>query len=352
MAAGHPPLPSFELATFCQKLPPHWYELKDTPFLQQAPKEVQDKYHFRGAAFQQTRLVLATATVGLQSFTDLVADRARVSGPTPEQPSAWPPVWFRLGGYGSRDARWPELRTNEPFGLPADDPAAQWPQIALVQTDCTSCHHELRSPSWRQLRGSVGSRPGRPPLLTWPFALAGLAEPSAELAAAVRGLRLAAEVQPYGEPAAVARAAGDLAARARPLPAPPADLTRPTVLALLRQVARIPDDQYPDFDSARQIAAAFKAMYGDVPPAGQTPARVQELLAALDRDLNLVPDPTLRARFNAERKASGAEGRAYTEVMQQVADQELAAYLARVAAYDPLVFKARLRELAGLLPTD
>src|SRR5262249_31933344 len=43
-AAGHPPLPGFEVDGFSKNLPPHWRDLKDVPFLQKAPPKVQAQF--------------------------------------------------------------------------------------------------------------------------------------------------------------------------------------------------------------------------------------------------------------------------------------------------------------------
>ena len=39
-AAGHPPLPNFELATFSRNLPQHWRDRRDVPFLADPPAEM------------------------------------------------------------------------------------------------------------------------------------------------------------------------------------------------------------------------------------------------------------------------------------------------------------------------
>src|SRR5690606_4454004 len=102
MAAGHPPLPSFEVASFSKKLPQHWYDLKDIPYLKTAPKEVQDRYHYADAPFQHTKLALATGVVGLQTYTHMVASRSALNDKGPAKGlSAWPPVWLELEGFGS-----------------------------------------------------------------------------------------------------------------------------------------------------------------------------------------------------------------------------------------------------------
>jgi hypothetical protein len=354
MAAGHPPLPSFELAAYCQKLPPHWYDLKKTPYLQKATPAVQEKYHFGSADFEQTRLALATAVIGARTYADLLANRARFDGAGPEGTAAWPPPWLHLANFGTPDSRWPELPTNKAFGLAGDNPAAQWSQIAMAQSDCYACHHELKSSSWRQRRGYDGGKPGRPPALAWPFALAGLTEPG-EFPARYRDLRAALDAQPFGEPTAIAKAAVGLSQWTQKVPALAADIDRKTALAMLHRLCAGSENQLPDFESARQIAQAFKAIYGDVIGDEPMPARVQEIITSLDKELCLVPNVALRSKFNEERKAllkKNEEQLTYSRTLQEIADQEMAEYLACVAGYDPTSFQTRLKELAGLLPRE
>jgi hypothetical protein len=354
MAAGHPPLPSFELASFSQKLPPHWYALKDTPYLQKASKEIQDKYHFGTADFQEARLAQATATVGMRNFTDLLANRASWDGKAPEAlegSPVWPPPWLHLANFGARDSRWPELPTNKLFGLDADKPGEQWSQIAMAQSDCYACHHELKSKSWRQLRGYDGGVPGRPPVLAWPFALNSLAGPAPEFDGKFRHLRSALDAEPFGNPAALVKAADGLSKWTHRAPA---EMNRKTAIGMLNNLCAVSESKYFDFESARQVAMAFKAIYGDV--AGtDVPAKAQEILAALDKELCLVPNPALRSKFNEERKAALKKPEdpiTFSKAMQAIADQELAAYLTCVSGYDPVAFKARLKELAGLIPKE
>src|SRR5438034_7388462 len=100
-AAGHPPLPNFEVGYFSRNLPQHWREKKDVPFfknpaadLQKPPpdfKELVTKiYHLDALGFQHAQGVLASSLTGLQAEANLIAGRAD----------------FRAGNSA---VRWPEL---------------------------------------------------------------------------------------------------------------------------------------------------------------------------------------------------------------------------------------------------
>ena len=165
-AAGHPPLPPIEIAQFTKNQPQHWRDSRDVPlFRGNPPKEIQEIYHLKDLDFQGTKLALIGNIVALRETLRLVRDRADFK--------AMPP-------------RWPELLhgrspgANEAKNAPRL-PEQIWPEIAMAHTDCYACHHDLRSPSYRQERGSgyrlsaeklIACPPGRPLIRVWPTALA------------------------------------------------------------------------------------------------------------------------------------------------------------------------------------
>src|SRR5262249_36585052 len=106
-AAGHPPLPSFEIATFGDGMPRHWQ------LLAQKSKTAQELLQYDPRELEQTKLVLIS---GIQCFRDsmrLLAAQAKKS-------------------------------------------AEEKQGIDLAQLDCAACHHDLIRPSWRQERGYKG----------------------------------------------------------------------------------------------------------------------------------------------------------------------------------------------------
>ena len=112
-AAGHPPLPAFEVESFLEQMPPHW-----RPAASARPIP---------PLLSRTRSVAFEGLVTLRASVRLLADADRL-----------------------------------PKGHAGD--------FAIY--DCTACHHELQIPSPRQERGYFGGAPGRPPMRGWNIPLA------------------------------------------------------------------------------------------------------------------------------------------------------------------------------------
>jgi hypothetical protein len=133
-AAGHPPLPAFEMETFSRAMGPHWKRVwEKAPRVQAAAAAAG--YHTEAAS--ETHRALVGTLVALRSSAALVHDYARLAA--------------------------------EPGGRAA----APWPELALY--DCQACHHDLRIPSARQAAGYGQLVPGRPTIVRWPRAAAGVA---------------------------------------------------------------------------------------------------------------------------------------------------------------------------------
>jgi hypothetical protein len=159
--------------------------------------------------------------------------------------------------------RWPERAL--PGFKDTRDLATLWPQLAMAHTDCTSCHHDLLHESWRQIRGYSG-KPGRPPLAEWPFALTqrglGLGDPEDRRAfvATFQSVETACMARPFGDPAALAKTAGAAAEQAQKR-AERLDVAKTNPQNLLRELATLPPEAYPNFDSARQLMAALRVIH-------------------------------------------------------------------------------------------
>jgi hypothetical protein len=197
-AAGHPPLPPFELGTFMDCQPQHWGyptspELKfftdkgidaytKTNFAEKNPNWQWKLYHFHPEKDEvyMARQMTAGAVAALHAEMRLIAaDAASVA----------------KGEGGTVD---------------------------FARFDCYACHHDLKVPSARQQRGYAGA-PGRPPLKAWVGALPGVVVEHAAsiqpLAGAAkdfepkwRAVQAAALAQPFGKPKELSKAAGDMAA--------------------------------------------------------------------------------------------------------------------------------------------
>ena len=131
-AAGHPPLPAFEMESFGKAMGPHWKRVwEKSPQIQQQAAEAG--YRTESASESQRSLIgglvaLRQSATFVDQYASAATENAR------ERP---------------------------------------WPELALY--DCQACHHELRVPSTRQEVGYGGLVPGRPSLVRWPRGLAGVA---------------------------------------------------------------------------------------------------------------------------------------------------------------------------------
>ena len=131
-AAGHPPLPAFDMESFGKAMSPHWKRVwEKSPQIQQQAAAAG----YRTEAASESQRSLIGGLVALRRSAALVDDYATAS-----------------------------------LDVEGDRP---WPELALY--DCQACHHELRVPSGRQEVGYGGLVPGRPSLVRWPRGLAGVA---------------------------------------------------------------------------------------------------------------------------------------------------------------------------------
>ena len=168
-AAGHPPLPAFEIESFGKAMGPHWKRVwEKSPQIRQQAAEAG----YRTEAASESQRSLIGGLVALRQSAKLVDE----------------------------------------YALAAADASAgrPWPELALY--DCQACHHELRVPSARQEAGYGGLVPGRPSLVRWPRGLAGVAFTEAGMPTDVDTLVApwvaALNVRPFGEVATL-RAASD-----------------------------------------------------------------------------------------------------------------------------------------------
>lgn len=129
-AAGHPPLPGFELTRFAASMPPHWRELAQKGEQVRADPRTRAAVRDRQGDLPRVRSLVVGGVAGLRQAVRLYRD------------------W------------------QSPSGARSD-----WPDFA--QYDCAACHHELERPSWRRNRPSTG-RPGQLFAPRWPAVLAEL----------------------------------------------------------------------------------------------------------------------------------------------------------------------------------
>ncbi|HEV3446660.1 MAG TPA: multiheme c-type cytochrome [Gemmataceae bacterium] len=290
-AAGHPPLPSFEISTFSDAMPRHWQ------YLYEKTAEAKKLLDYDPAVLEKTQLLIIGGVTELEASLNLLAGLAE----------------------NCKQAKAPEDRA-----------------LDLAAFDCYACHHDLKTPSWRQARGYSG-KPGRPQFRPWPTALAPLALLPGEKSDFGSGqeklstLHAAFDSRPFGEPSRVAGAARDLQRLCGllqgKLSRSSSSFNESAVPRSLQQLCALAAEQTPDYDSARQLAWAFRVLYDDLKPKPAKDALIQERLKLLNQELNL------------ELPAG----------QQKQILSDLPAVLANIANYDPEKFKELFGELSRLL---
>lgn len=295
-AAGHPPLPGFETAAFSEAQPPHWQKFDKRSPERQSRFKAHDPRNL-----EQTQLVAVSGLVVLREWMKLFAGQAAVENP-------------------------------DPAGAP-------WPDFARF--DCYACHHELQARdvvSWRQLRRR-DSQPGRPAPPDWPLILVqlgiDLADP--KLAGAEKTqfeqhlaeFRDSMKVRPFGDSESSA-AARQTAAWADYLLKSVSHTIVDAAKArqLLDRLCAMAQDRVSDYDSARQIAWAFRVIYHESTPKENRDRAVDDALSDLEASLALDLPPT----------------------KQQVPiERTLQDRLRVVAGFDPAIFQARFAMIAERL---
>jgi len=215
-AAGHPPLPAFEIESFLEQMPPHWRTV---------------------APLSRTRSVALEGLVALRASVRLLADANRL----------------------------PQQQGHAGTG-PCD----------FAVYDCTACHHELHIPSARQERGYFGGAPGRPSLRAWNMPLAMAAIKPSTLDAALARLQSATRGRPFGDAQALQTAARDVVSqldqaigslRSKPLDG--AESRR-----LVEQICRLGAESPLDYDTAWQLTGALRAIVADLDRPGPGEAAI------------------------------------------------------------------------------
>lgn len=298
-AAGHPPLPGIEVATFSERMPRHWRHLKEKP------ESIKKLLKFDPEQLDLTRLVVIAGLGAFRESAKLLADQA---------------------------------------AKVAEGKEAQDQVLDLSNYDCYACHHDLKSSSWRQKRGYLGKSSGRPQMHYWPLALLKKLSPDEDDKAEQRagstggfgtGLRELIEgfdVQPFGARAKIASAGAKLTQQTDHLVQnamkPETKYNQATARRLLQRLCTA-GDEFPDYDSARQIAWAFQAIYSDLNPKPAGDAQVKMCIKALETELRLEP-------YGADKP---------------ITEEQEDALEAR-SRYDPKGFKEAMKKLSGLLAAE
>jgi hypothetical protein len=397
-AAGHPPLPDVEIASLSKRLPSHWRDLKEVPYLTdtKTPASLKKLYHYDLADFQNTRLAITGSGVALSQQMNLISERSAGSKVTDPK------------------KRWPEMSLAGFAGQQTDD---LWPQIAMANLDCYACHHDLKRPSWRQERGydfrlldgqAVHGVPGRIQFQPWPlalfqFGLRDLTQDTAipdssfnELRSGLTKLYGANNSQPFGDRASVNQASSLLrdwsqkVVRQR-FSIAAEKLDQAALQRLLFGLCKLPSNCWPDYGSARQIAAAIQIVFSEWRPeiTAEQQNQFRELLKGLSVELDIGPlsgpeastlarkkliteqiatltkrkistEEELQAALRTPEGANmqirdfllgTANGRApFLDAYEKLLGEQRLASSRAAADYNPERFKEKLSELAKLLP--
>ena len=287
-AAGHPPLPSIEVATFSEEMPRHWdYPLEKPERARQLQEfdPVQEK-------FAHARLVLLGGVAAMRAAVDLLAVKA-------EQTAALP----------DGDAR----------------------VLDLALFDCYACHHELKERNWRAERGYRG-KPGRPQPQLWPTVLVragliALGRPETEIDAVLKPLHEVFNQRPFGDPAAVAAQGAKVLAWLDKLSVQlnAAKFDAERVQRVLTFLGEVKPNAPLDYDAVRLRAWAFSMIYAE--SRGLSYAEIKKARAPLD-DL-------IKLTLPATRKQS--------------LEQDLPRALLKRNEFDPDVFTKEYRRLVQKL---
>lgn len=233
-AAGHPPLPPFELETFEDLMPKHWMDFGDKSAALREQFQQRAAVKMSEAESSRSRTTAISALVVYATFLRLTADLADPAGEA------------------------------EMLGLPR--PA--WPEFS--QFDCYACHHDLKSNSWRQTAQAAG-RPGRARLVPWPAALARAASSlkGVEFTAPEQRLIESVVATPFGDGEVVTKAARELATACDELAIAleSSDWTQASQQQLLDAVLAAGGGlvtPVADYDSARQYAWAFGVLQAEL----------------------------------------------------------------------------------------
>jgi hypothetical protein len=289
-AAGHPPLPSFEPANFSDFQPRHWQYIREKLPAQQARLQPFDESNLEHA-----ELVASAGPALLRATVKLFADQA---GAKPDAPN-----------------------------LP---PGASWPDFARY--DCRACHHELKSNANTQDRAG-STAPGRPGESKWAHVLtrlgiSAMSKTEADAADQLKAyesldkaFRDAMTAEPFGNRDQVLAAAEKLVNWSDALinNRSTAPVNEKRAWKLIAQLCDETENASPDYDSARQAAWAFRAIYYDLVPDKKKKDRdpeIESILDQLDKSLLLkLPsakeqvaiEETLKTRLEAASNYKAAD---------------------------------------------
>ena len=310
-AAGHPPLPAFELATYEAAMPRHWRSLseKADDVRQEFLKKTGQQDH--GVELYRSKSLLMSSLISRSESLRLTADLAE----------------------GDEDG---EGVVSTQISKP------QWPDFA--QFDCYACHHDLKSDSWRQKAQHAGS-PGRPVLTPWPEALLQVAmhqhSDAAALQQALAEVESATLASPFGRRDTLIQSSRRAAELAEEMAVAISNttITEKEGRSILDRLIEIGATEVLDYDSARQLVWAYSVMKYelDTPPTGRSTETLHNPPAPIPLPMELAP---LKDVFILDLRQAGL-GKKHTiptatnNPSRDVLEIDLSRVLPKIAIYSP-----------------
>jgi cytochrome c553 len=319
-AAGHPPLPGFEMETFAYQMPKHWRDFHEkTPtvreeFLKKSEDDVYGRDTYKLDNLHQTNVVLVSALVAFSENLKLGANLA-------------------------------DTAASMPVAKP------DFPELA--QYECFACHHDLKDRSWRQRRALSGA-PGRPLLRSWPtvltkLALKRLSGSSEEFDRRMKSVDKLLSDQPFGRReewvAAVKPVTEWIDQQARELERKP--LSRTEGVQLLRDTVAVADSNLWDYDSARQLVWVTQVLRREL-GADPSPPAIKSLVATVNDELADVEKLFALNLMDGQDEEQPIPGQ--PEKKRKVKVIDLTKTLAPISRYDAFEFQNKFKAVAGKLP--
>ena len=241
-AAGHPPLPNFEVSTFANQQPYHWKDLfrKRRGLVRNFAKSVNidgplpaDDRPIDIAS--KTTGSLISGMVSMSQLLTLSADIVHAS------------------------------QTTNADGV-SINPHLRWPEFANFA--CFNCHHDLKVESWRSKRIPM-LKPGRPNLHEWPYSAVSTTlltyEKSDEYQKLLTPVLESLNRVPFGETAGFETSSRKLAEwlenEAWNLSQHP--LTKADLPVLMMKICELNEKNISDYDSTRQLIWTYSVAYDE-----------------------------------------------------------------------------------------
>jgi len=267
-AAGHPPLPAFEVETFMRDMPPHWRVLNTA-----GQKDTREDALQYKAADVTIEFLAATQDAyykGLSANTNKPAEYNSSFDRTRSLAVGALVTWAHSAKVVAALAS-----GNDYPLLPANE--NRWPELAAFE--CAACHHDLKVDGWRARRNPP-TTPGRPLLRDWSSplfeAVAQSVTDSGEVLTVVREAEAAIDRtsrhQPYGDSAVIAdklkHAATKVHEKAKAIEAQPID--KATAVRILRNIAKVGSARPLDYESARHLVWGFDEVLREIDPSSKS----------------------------------------------------------------------------------